>query len=295
MDHPFIDEHNIADLYLLGKLADEERNRFEEHFIDCPECLERLETTDSFLDGLKHLAIEEAVRPHAYVQAGILAWAARLSRRRRAMLLLSTILLLVALPAAFFVTEMKRVRGELDQAKLAYEDWRRQYEEKQQAARRLEKELQETRLKSAEQRQQLETELERGRQERERLADEAKGAGRFHSIATVFPLINTRSADPTQPPPKSEIVISRSTQLIVLSPEFDPEPEIQSYRGAITYGANQPIWRGDKLQLNSKGTIELGFNARLFKPGDYLFTLEGLTKQGNYIHISKYPFTVTIK
>jgi len=295
MDHPFIEEHNIADLYLLGKLADEERNRFEKHFIDCPECLERLETTDGFLDGLKTLAIEEAVRPHAYVQAGILAWAARLSRRRQAMLLLSTILLLVALPAAFFVTEMKRVRGELDQAKLAYGDWQRQYEEKQQTARRLEKELEETRQKSAEQRQQLETELGRERQERERLADEAKGAGRFHSIATVFSLINTRSADPTQPPPKSEIVISRSSPLIILSPEFDPEPDIQFYRGAITTDDNRPVWRGDKLQLNSKGTIELGFNARLFKPGDYLFTLEGLTKQGNYIHISKYPFTVTIK
>src|SRR5262245_49931950 len=102
MDHIFIEEHNIADLYLLGKLSDEERSRFEEHFIDCQECLERLETTDSFLDGLKRLAIEEAVRPHAYVQAGILAWAARFSRRRQAMLLLSTILLLVALPAAFF-------------------------------------------------------------------------------------------------------------------------------------------------------------------------------------------------
>src|SRR5262249_53296424 len=230
MDHTFIEEHNIADQYLLGKLPEEERNRFEEHFIDWPECLDRLETTDIFLDGLKHKAIEEAVRPQAYFQAGILAWAARLSRRRQAMLLLSTILLLVALPAAFFVTEMKRVRGELDQAKLAYGDWQRQYEERQQTARRLEKEIEETRQKSAEQRQQLETELGRERQERGRLADEAKGAGRLHSIATVFSLINTRSADPTQPPPKSEIVISRSTQLIVLSPEFDPEPNIQSYR-----------------------------------------------------------------
>jgi len=295
MDHPFIDEHNIADLYLLGKLADEERNRFEEHFIDCPECLDRLETTDSFLDGIKTLAIEEAVRSHASVQAGILAWAARLSRGRQAMLLLSTILLLVALPAAFFVTEMKHVRGELDQAKLAYGDWQRQYEEKRQTAQRLEKELQETRQKSAEQRQQLETELERERQERESLANEAKGRGGLHSIATVFSLINTRSADPTQPPPKSEIVISRSSPLIILSPEFDPDPDIQSYRGAITSDDNRPIWQGDKLQLNSKGTIELGFNARLFKPGDYLFTLEGLTKQGRYVLISKYPFSVTIQ
>src|SRR5262245_57336175 len=113
------------------------------------------------------------------------------------MLLSITILLLVALPAALFVAEMKRVRGELDLAKLAYLDWRRQFEEKQQTVQKLEKELQETRQKSAEQRQLLETALGRERQESARLADGANRQGRLHSIATVFSLINTRSADPT--------------------------------------------------------------------------------------------------
>jgi hypothetical protein len=295
MDHPYIEEHNIPYLYLLGKLPAEEQEHFEEHFIVCPECLNRLETTDSFIDGLKTVATEDILRPQAYVQAGILAWLARLSRKRQAMLLSITILLLVALPAALFVANIKRVRVELDQAQLAYVGRQRQFEEKQQTVQKLEKELQETRQKLAEQRQQLETALERERQESARLADGANRPGRLHSIATVFSLINTRSSDPTQPSPKNKIVISRSSQLIVLSPDFDPDPNIQTYRGAITTDDNRPIWRGDKLQLNLKGTIELGFSPRLFRPSDYLFTLEGLTKQGNYIHISKYPFTVTIK
>src|SRR5215831_2928139 len=295
MDHLFIEEHNIPYLYLLGKLPAEEQEHFEEHFIVCPECLNRLETTESFIDGLKTIATEDVLRPRAYVQAGILAWLAQLSRKRQAMLLSVTILLLVALPAALFIAEMKRVRGELNQAKLAYVDRRRQFEEERQTVQKLEKELQETQQKSAEQRRQFEIELERERQESSRLADGVNRPGRPHAIATVFSLINTRSADPTQPSPKNEIVISRSSQLIVLSPEFDPDPNMQAYRGAITTDDNRPIWRGDKLQLNLKGTIELGFSARLFRPSGYLFTLEGLTKQGNYIHISKYPFTVTIK
>jgi hypothetical protein len=295
MDHPFIEEHNIPYHYLLGKLPAEEQEHFEEHFIVCPECLNRLVTTESFIESLKTIATEDILRPHAYVQAGILAWLARLSRKRQAMLLSITILLLAALPAALFVPEMKRVRGELDQAKLAYVDRQRQFEEKQQTVQKLEKEVQETRQKSAEQRRRLETELERERQERARLDDGANRPGRLHSIATVFSLINTRSADPTQPSPKNEIVISRSSQLIVLSPEFDPDPNIQTYRGSITTADNRPIWRGDKLQLNLKGTIDIGFNASLFRTSDYLFTLEGLTKQGNYIHISKYPLRVTIK
>jgi len=295
MDHPFIEEHNIPYLYLLGKLPAEEQEHFEEHFIVCQQCLNRLETTENFIASLKTVATEDILRPRAYVQAGILAWLVRLSRKRQAMLLSITILLLAALPAALYFAEMKRVRGELAQAKLAYVDRQRQVEEKQQTVQKLEKALQETLQKSAEQRRHLETELERERQERERLADGANRPGRLHSIATVFSLINTRSADPTQPSPKNEIVISRSSQLIVISPEFDPDPNIQTYRAAITTDDNRPIWRGDKLQLNLKGTIEIGFSARLFRPSDYLFTLEGLTKQGNYIHVSKYPFTVTIK
>jgi hypothetical protein len=295
MDHPFIEEHNIPYLYLLGKLPAEEQEHFEEHFIVCPECLNRLETTESFIDSLKTVATEDILRPQAYVQAGILVWLARLSRKRQAMLLSITILLLVALPAALFVAEMKHTRGELAQAKLAYVDRERQFEEKRQTVQKLEKELQETRQKSADQHKRLNIALEPERQESARLADGANRPGRLHSTATVFSLINTRSADPTQPSPKNEIVISRSSQLIILSPEFDPDPNIQSYRGAITTADNRTIWRGDKLQLNLKGTIELGFSASLFRPSDYLFTLEGLTKQGNYIHISKYPFTVTIK
>src|SRR5262249_58946483 len=134
--------------------------------------------TESFIDSLKSIATEDILRPHAYIQAGILVWLVRLSRKRQAMLLSITILLLVALPAALFVAEMKRVRGELGQAKIAYVDRQRQFEEKQQTVQKLEKELQETRQKSAEQRQHLETELERERQERTQLADGVNRQGR---------------------------------------------------------------------------------------------------------------------
>src|SRR5262247_1944759 len=131
MDHLFIEEHNIPYLYLLGKLPAEEQEHFEEHFIVCPECLNRLETTESFIDSLKTIATEDILRPQAYVQAGILAWLAQLGRKRQVMLLSITILLLVALPAALFIAEMKRVRGELDQAKSAYVERQRLVEEKQ--------------------------------------------------------------------------------------------------------------------------------------------------------------------
>src|SRR5687767_2360189 len=100
MDHYYIEDHEIADRYLLGKLPAEERMQFEEHFVDCHECLERLETTESFRGALRTAAAEDAARTSAYAKAGLLAWAARLSRGRRAVLFTSAILLLLTLPAA---------------------------------------------------------------------------------------------------------------------------------------------------------------------------------------------------
>ena len=51
MDHTHTDEHQLADRYLMGRLDDAERRRFEEHFVDCPACLERLETIEGLRGG----------------------------------------------------------------------------------------------------------------------------------------------------------------------------------------------------------------------------------------------------
>jgi hypothetical protein len=62
MEHSYIEDHNIAERYLSGKLSPEERMRFEEHFVDCTQCLDRLEPIDDHRDGLKPTAAEEAFR-----------------------------------------------------------------------------------------------------------------------------------------------------------------------------------------------------------------------------------------
>lgn len=66
MDHHYIEEQNIPDRYLLGKLSVEERERFEEHFINCRECLDRLEMTEDFLNALRVVAVEDAARGATY-------------------------------------------------------------------------------------------------------------------------------------------------------------------------------------------------------------------------------------
>jgi hypothetical protein len=53
MDHHEAIRCEAVEKYLLGELAPQERDDFEEHFFDCPECAADLKTTAAFLDEAK--------------------------------------------------------------------------------------------------------------------------------------------------------------------------------------------------------------------------------------------------
>jgi hypothetical protein len=290
MDHHYLEDHGLADRYLLGRLTAEERMRFEEHFVDCQECLERLETTESLRGALQTVAAEDAARASAYAKAGLLAWVARLGRGRRAALLASAVMLLLALPAVLLIREKAAGHEELAQAKRAAADWQRQYEERQQTARRLEKELEETKQQLAEQHAQFEARLEGERQARTRLADELSRSAQAQTSAPVFSLSTVRSGSEGQSRPVNQIVLSGSPQWVVLSLELEPDPDLQSYRATLLTTENQHIWSASNLQPNSREGLALSLNSKLFKPGTYLLTLEGVTSQGRYVPVAKYPF-----
>jgi hypothetical protein len=286
MEHQYIEEQNIPDRYLMGKLPDEERARFEEHFIDCRECLARLETTEGFRGALRAVAAEDAAR--GYAQVGVLALIARLSRARRAALMLGAILLLTALPTALWIKERGRARD--DQEQFSSAELRRQYEESQRRAQRLERELQESQRQSAEQRGQLEAQLERARQERARLAGELEKLRGPRGATRVFILSIVRGGSAGQP--VNRISLPRSAPRIILSPELEPDPDLQSFRATLLTADGQRVWSASNLRLNTKDELNLSFNTSLFKPGDYLLTLEGLKQQGLYTPVGKYPFQV---
>src|SRR5262245_11436140 len=94
MEHSYIEEHNIADRYLLGQLSAEERTRFEEHCENCMQCSNRLEAIDGLRTGLRIVAGEEVWRLRAHVKVGVLARIVRLSRASQTALLAGTILLI---------------------------------------------------------------------------------------------------------------------------------------------------------------------------------------------------------
>jgi hypothetical protein len=46
------DPDGTAEAYLLGRLSQQQREAFEDHFIGCPFCTERLQFTQDFIKGV---------------------------------------------------------------------------------------------------------------------------------------------------------------------------------------------------------------------------------------------------
>jgi hypothetical protein len=99
MDHIYVEENQIADRYVMGTLPAEEAERFENHYLSCPECLDRLELTESVQRGFKRMAGQDAAKLAAAHQLAVVAWLARLGRLRQTGVLLSALLVLAVLPS----------------------------------------------------------------------------------------------------------------------------------------------------------------------------------------------------
>ena len=54
MTHQEINQNEIVERYLLHKLPPEERHAFQEHFFDCDDCFQQVQTTSRFIAGVRH-------------------------------------------------------------------------------------------------------------------------------------------------------------------------------------------------------------------------------------------------
>jgi hypothetical protein len=281
MEHSYIEENNIADRYLLGKLSAQERMRFEEHSKNCLECLNRLETIKGLRRGLRVVAGEEVRWSRAYIRAGLLAWLVRLGRASQTVLL-ACVILLIALPIGWLILEWSRARRDLAQTRQIAAEWQRKYEESEQAARDLKKEAQAQDQPAAR--------PESEREDRPHLPGEKVVPSQ--AVVPIFALSVMRNGDPELSQPVNRIRLSPNAKSIILLLELGPEPGLQSYRVAISTADGRNIWRESNLKPISDNALALGFNCSLFKPGNYLLTLEGLPTQGRYVLTARYTFAV---
>ncbi len=123
MKHRDIEERNWVEAYVLGRLSPEEEMRFEEHYAECPRCLEQLELAEDLGRGLRQLASEEA---RATLGAGVLAAVAR--RLNRQPLWWVAVLTALVLPASWLFLDNRRLADQARQARALVEQTRQQLE-----------------------------------------------------------------------------------------------------------------------------------------------------------------------
>jgi hypothetical protein len=276
MDHSYIDEHQVAELYLLGKLPPEEAARFEEHSMSCPECLDRLETAETLRLGLRAVAAREVA-----VEAVKIGLLARLVRSRLAPLALTALLVIAVLPAGFLWRRAGRLESELAQTR----EQIREELGRPAPAPAADPELAALRSQLDEQRRQTEAE----RQEKERLSREVEKAGAPRINVPVVPLSPERSASGAAP--STRISLSPSSELLVLLLELD-STEFPSYQATLAGSGVRSVWHIAHLLPDSQGSLTLALPAAQFQPGDFTVRVEGLPAQGEPAPVAAFSFRV---
>ena len=276
MDHHYIEGHNIPDRYLQGTLSASERTRFEEHVIDCPACLDRLELTEDFRGALRTLAAEGASSSRVYPRPGLHAWLMGLAAGRHAALLAAAMLVLVALPSVLLIVWTGQSRRQVDQASRSVADWQRKYEESQQAAARRKRRCR----RGSKNWPGSASRSRRSASGRGRRAWQEGSRQALLQTAPLFDLNIVRGGSRGQSRPETRISIPRSAQWIVLKLEVEADPEIQSYRATLFTSDERVICRVS--DVIASGGLAVSCDSSLFKTGAYRLVLEGLTR-GRYV------------
>lgn len=263
MDHTYIDDHQIAERYLMGRLDPEEREAFEEHTMVCAECLERLELAAGLRSGLQQTAALAVVR------TGLLAALARLGRSRGMALAFTVLLLVALLPSGLLLRQVRQQQRELARAAHPAPDPRKEAE--LQSAR---KALADQRLQAA--------------QEKERLQGELSRALRPQANTPILTLAPERSA-PGPRPPAQRIELPRGPGWIVLALDLEAA-EYPRYQIRLRGPGGALLWQGDGFEPDPQGTLTLSLPSTLLQPGDLTVEVDGLPANGKPVRAARFAF-----
>jgi len=268
MDHPYIEDHQVADRYLMGKLSPEEADRFEEHYLSCPQCLDRLADAESMQRGFKRAAGQDVARLAATRQLALVAWLARLGRSRQAAVLLSALLVVavIALPGGLALRQLGEADRELAATRRALE------EERERSASGSRNADEVARLRSELDARQRD--LAREQQARAQAAQQLAQVRVPQANVPILFLDAVRSGGSSTEEPTHRLRRPPGAGWVVLALQLDP-PFASSYRAILRDARGRELWRGQGLQPNEMDSLSLSLPGSLLEPGDYTLAIEG--------------------
>ncbi len=290
MDHKYIDELDLVDRYLMDRLAAEETAPFEEHFVDCLQCVDRLKTTKALMEGLRFVTSNQATAAHSYSPRGPYEYLRQVISRK-SFAWAAGVLLLVALAGVLVVANrIHRSQVEADEATSAAVQWQRRYEEERQSSSLADRKHQESEHELTGQVTKLRTELENeGKPRATKLPNEYDGRKRPQINFAIYVLKSTRAGEPSS---DYELILPRSPTSFVILLRLEGERGYDSYSMTILDGQKQLIWKGRGFKPDRYNQLSLGVNSTFFRRGDYLLVLKGVDRDGSTSGVGKYSFRV---
>jgi hypothetical protein len=110
MEHSFIERTDVIDRYVRGTMPPAERAEFEEHFLDCQECLEQLELARSLREGIKVCAAQPSRAAASQSRPAVPGWFSW----RPAAAAAVAVLLISAIPSVVLYRSLESTRMNLD-------------------------------------------------------------------------------------------------------------------------------------------------------------------------------------
>lgn len=291
MDHDYINQFNLIDQYLLGKLAGDEVDEFEEHFVDCSECVERLSVARSFIQDLKRLTVQQTLlsgnSPAPLARRRTFG---QLTTLRLLAAIASCCIVVVAVFTLLAVRRLNRLEGELRQTKEAAFALSQQYRQASAAAADSENQHQKTRQELAQRIGELEEKLKTqgAAGKGDQFADRGSEASEVN-----FPIYALVSVARGQAPSPVDISPPVSSRSFAISIPVEDNRNFSVYRVIIVDHQGVTVWKQGGFRPDSYHTLSLSLRSSFLSRGTYELRVEGLTPPSQWSTIGSYPFRVT--
>jgi hypothetical protein len=264
MDHQTIDAGNIAERYVTGRLPPEDAASFEEHYLDCPSCIARVEAAERLQRGLRRLAEDAAVRAPGASRSS--PW----SRSPRLALAAAALLAVALAPAWVELREIQHLRSDLAQAKV----------EKGSTDRlaAVQGELQQTRRDLAavvEKQDAISRDLAKERQPQANLP--------------FLPLTPVRGGSAGGP--VRTLTLPKEPGWVALWVE-PGDADYPAYRATLANDRGTVVFQASRLALNDLGALLITVHSTSLAPGTYRLEVEGLPRSGGPAQVGRFPLRV---
>lgn len=279
MDHTDVEAQDVVDRYVMGKLSAEEAERFEEHYLSCPECLDRLELAESMQRGFKRAAGQDVARLAAARQLALVAWLSRLGRSRQMAVLAMALLVIAVLPAGLALRRIGERDRELAQTRSALQQERQRSAASSRGTAATEK-----------LREELEASQRDLAREREAHASATEQLAQARQPQGNVPILFL-DAERGGGEPSVRLRLPSKPGWIVLALTIDP-PHQPSYRVILRDAKGREVWRGGDLRIDERDSLSLSLPSTLLAPGDYTLAVEGLAPGRKPVAAGRYAFRV---